>query len=73
MFSQSSGDGGDSPLLLEKLTDDDLKNVVYKNWQEIQKECKRLDPNSTGIITSDKFVGEITLLSPYNREFNEII
>lgn len=53
----SSGDGGDSPLLLEKLTDDDLKNVVYKNWQEIQKECKRLDPNSTGIITSDKFVG----------------
>jgi len=46
-----------SAVLGDRTRDAELKSVVYKNWQEIQKECKRLDPTSTGSITSDKFVG----------------
>lgn len=37
-------------------TDDRVKTLVYKQWKEIQRECKKLDTEMTGTIPSDEFI-----------------
>lgn len=36
-----------------------LKPLVYRNWQRIQRECRKLDVNRSGSILPDDFVGII--------------
>nr|XP_039259918.1 EF-hand calcium-binding domain-containing protein 6-like [Styela clava] len=42
-----------------------IKSLVYKHWQDIQKECKKLDPGFIGSIPADEFVGVLDRFGLY--------
>ena len=47
-----------------------LKPLVYRNWQKIQRECRKLDTDKSGTILPDEFVGEITSLCRKSGHMN---
>ena len=49
-----------TPLVNAETAEAKLKSLVYRNWQKIQRECRKLDLDKSGAILPDEFVGEIS-------------
>lgn len=48
-----------TPLGPNETVESQLKSLVYKHWQEMQRECKKIDPDMTGTILADEFIGQL--------------
>uniref|UniRef100_UPI00089DAA5E EF-hand calcium-binding domain-containing protein 6-like n=1 Tax=Ciona intestinalis TaxID=7719 RepID=UPI00089DAA5E len=46
-----------TPLVNADSAEMKVKDLVYKSWQDIQRECKKLDLEGTGTVLPDEFVG----------------
>ncbi|XP_076811807.1 EF-hand calcium-binding domain-containing protein 6-like [Clavelina lepadiformis] len=46
-----------TPLVNAESAESKIKTLVYKHWQDIQRECRKLDSDGTGTVLPDEFVG----------------
>uniref|UniRef100_H2Z2G4 EF-hand domain-containing protein n=1 Tax=Ciona savignyi TaxID=51511 RepID=H2Z2G4_CIOSA len=46
-----------TPLVNADSAESKIKNLVYKHWQDIQKECKKMDADGSGTVLPDEFIG----------------
>ena len=63
--SLGSLDRRSTPLVNAESAEMKLKPLVYRNWQKIQKECRKLDRNKSGCILPDDFVGRFVFNMVY--------
>ena len=52
-----------TPLVNADGAENRIKTLVYRHWQDILKQCKKLDPERTGTVSPDAFVGRLLIVS----------
>jgi len=50
-----------TPMINAESAEKLLKDAVYKNWKEIQKQCRNCDKSNTGTIPVDNILGNLTV------------
>lgn len=56
-FSRSSSRAS-TPMVNAESAEWKLKDIVFRNWKEIQHNCRNLDTHNVGSITVSEFIGE---------------
>ena len=62
-----------TPLVNAEDAEKKLQGKIHKHWKDIQKQCRRCDPEDTGQLAQGEFKGKYGHADPYSNNISYII